>query len=295
MNRYIKKAVCLTAAIAITVAGLAGCGKQSEDKSAEGAMGRYLEEEIALPENTGKILAMERLDDNSLSLFTEDKETGERYLWKSKDSGKSWEEDILPEGLKLSNCAYIDWACISGNGDIAVSAMQEAAEVITSQSFSLLYAKKGGELQNLTLDVEETDNMKSITGLRFSEGKKLIATYSYGTVCVIDPDSGHVEQTMELSDNIQQVTDMGNTLLLLTDKELKAYDMNTGESVEADKTLSDQLLKDLESEQKKLRNSVVFGCGKRRIRCFTVPRAVFTDMFLAVPWWNRRSMEVLLP
>lgn len=76
MNRYIKKAVCLTAAIAITVAGLAGCGKQSEDKSAEGAMGRYLEEEIALPENTGKILAMERLDDNSLSLFTEDKETG---------------------------------------------------------------------------------------------------------------------------------------------------------------------------------------------------------------------------
>lgn len=268
MNRYIKKAVCLTAAIAITVAGLAGCGKQSEDKSAEGAMGRYLEEEIALPENTGKILAMERLDDNSLSLFTEDKETGERYLWKSKDSGKSWEEDILPEGLKLSNCAYIDWACISGNGDIAVSAMQEAAEVITSQSFSLLYAKKGGELQDLTLDVEETDNMKSITGLRFSEGKKLIATYSYGTVCVIDPDSGHVEQTMELSDNIQQVTDMGNTLLLLTDKELKAYDMNTGESVEADKTLSDQLLKDLESEQKKLRNSVVFGCGKEEDTLF---------------------------
>ena len=111
MNQYIKKAVCLTAALAIAVAGLAGCGKQSEDKSTEGAKGRYLEEDIALPGNTGKILAMERLDDNSLSLFTEDKDTGERCLWKSEDSGKSWEEDILPEGLRLSECAYIDWAC----------------------------------------------------------------------------------------------------------------------------------------------------------------------------------------
>ena len=102
MNRYIKKAVCLTAALAIAVAGLAGCGKQSEDKSTEGAKGRYLEEDIALPGNTGKILAMERLDDNSLSLFTEDKDTGERCLWKSEDSGKSWEEDILPEGDRKS-------------------------------------------------------------------------------------------------------------------------------------------------------------------------------------------------
>lgn len=268
MNRYIKKAVCLTAALAIAVAGLTGCGKQGKDKSPEGAMGRYLEEDIALPKNTGKILAMERLDDNSLSLFTEDKETGERYLWKSADSGKSWEEDILPEGLNLSNCAYIDWACISGNGDIVVSAMQEASEVVVSQGLSLLYAKKGEELQNLSLDVEETDNMKTITGLKFSKAGKLIATYSYGTVCVIDPDSGHVEQTIELGDNIQQVTDMGSTLLLLTDKGLKAYDMNTGESVEEDKTLSDQLLKEIESEQKKLRNSVVFGQGKEEDMLF---------------------------
>lgn len=268
MNRYIKKAVCLTAALAITVSGLAGCGKQGENKSTEGATGRYLEEDIALPKNTGRILGMERLDDNSLSLFTEDKETGERYLWKSADSGKSWEEDTLPEGLKLFNCAYIDWACISGNGDIAVSAMQEASEVVVSQGLSLLYAKKGGELQSLTLDVEETDNMKTITGLRFSKSKKLLATFSYGIVCVLDPDSGHVEQTIESKDNVQQVTDMGNTLLLLTDKGLKTYDMNTGESTEADKTLSDRLLKELESEQKKLRNSLVFGHGKEEDMLF---------------------------
>ena len=76
MNRYIKKAVCLTAALAIAVAGLAGCGKQTEDESGKGAMGRYLEEEVSLPGNTGRVLAMERLNDNSRSLLTEDKETG---------------------------------------------------------------------------------------------------------------------------------------------------------------------------------------------------------------------------
>ena len=169
MNRYIKKAVCLTAALAIAVAGLAGCGKQTEDESGKGAMGRYLEEEVSLPGNTGRVLAMERLNDNSLSLLTEDKETGERCLWKSADLGKSWEEDTLPGGLGLADCAYIDWACISKEGDIAVSAMPEASEVMVSQSFSLLYAKKGESLKALNLDGEKTDDMKVITGIAFSD------------------------------------------------------------------------------------------------------------------------------
>ena len=102
---------------------------------------------------------------------------------------------------------------------------------------------------------------------------------------MIDPDSGHVEQTMELSDNIQQVTDMGNTLLLLTDKELKAYDMNTGESVEADKTLSDQLLKDLESEQKKLRNSVVVWVWERGRYAVLLCR----ERYLQTCFWRYRG------
>lgn len=268
MNRYIKKAVCLTAALAIAVAGLAGCGKQTEDESGKGAMGRYLEEEVSLPGNTGRVLAMERLNDNSLSLLTEDKETGERCLWKSADLGKSWEEDTLPGGLGLADCAYIDWACISKEGDIAVSAMPEASEVMVSQSFSLLYAKKGESLKALNLDGEKTDDMKVITGIAFSDSGKLIATYTYGTVCVIDPESGHVEQNIQPGETIQQVTNTEDTLLLLTDKGLKAYDMNTGESAEADRALSDELLKEMETEQKKLRNSVVFGYGKEEDKLF---------------------------
>ncbi len=67
---------------------------------------------------------------------------------------------------------------------------------MVSQSFSLLYAKKGESLKALNLDGEKTDDMKVITGIAFSDSGKLIATYTYGTVCVIDPESGHVEQNV---------------------------------------------------------------------------------------------------
>ena len=45
---------------------------------------------------------------------------------------------------------------------------------------------------------------------------------------MIDPESGHVEQNIQPGETIQQVTNTEDTLLLLTDKGLKAYDMNTG-------------------------------------------------------------------
>ena len=73
--------VCVAAG---SIAGFTGCGKEAvsssksdengKKASEEKAMGRYLEEELAVPEGCSQIIAMELLENETMRLvyFTED-------------------------------------------------------------------------------------------------------------------------------------------------------------------------------------------------------------------------------
>ena len=88
--------VCVAAG---SIAGFTGCGKEAvsssksdengKKASEEKAMGRYLEEELAVPEGCSQIIAMELLENETMRLvyFTEDGV----QVSDSKDRGKTWE------------------------------------------------------------------------------------------------------------------------------------------------------------------------------------------------------------
>ena len=108
MTRYRiwKRGTALTAAMVLALTpGFAGCGntekadhtkKEKTDtkdtQKEEKTMGRYLEEDVALPEDCGDILDMTLLEDGTLRVCYY-KGDGVFYS-DSTDGGKSWKEAV---------------------------------------------------------------------------------------------------------------------------------------------------------------------------------------------------------
>ena len=100
-----KKGTALTAAFALAVVpALAGCGAEQKEKAADSgksgeqdkekkdvAMGRYLEEDVTLPEGCGDIADMTMLEDGSLRVCYFNSGGGAFYA-DSSDGGKTWGE-----------------------------------------------------------------------------------------------------------------------------------------------------------------------------------------------------------
>ena len=100
-----KKGTALTAAFALAVVpALAGCGSEQKEKAADSgqsgeqdkekkevAMGRYLEEDVTLPEGCGDIADMTMLEDGSLRVCYIRSGEGAFYT-DSSDGGKTWGE-----------------------------------------------------------------------------------------------------------------------------------------------------------------------------------------------------------
>ena len=107
MKKNWKKLFCRLLAgtmAGVLLMGTAGCkGGEKEEKEKEVVMGRYLEEEIPLPEGAQGIVEATRLSDGKLALLGYDEQYMTHY-WQSADDGETWEEQgNMPQELKLAD------------------------------------------------------------------------------------------------------------------------------------------------------------------------------------------------
>ena len=137
-----KQGTALTAAMVLALTpGLAGCGnkekadntkKENTDtkdtQKEEKTMGRYLEEDVALPEDCGDIQDMTLLENGTLRICYY-KGDGVFYS-DSSDGGKSWKEAVdLSEVLKVDTSKYgLSYPKLGGKGEIFVSAYDASGE-----------------------------------------------------------------------------------------------------------------------------------------------------------------------
>ena len=128
-----KKGTALTAAFALAVVpALAGCGSEQKEKAADSgksgeqdkekkemAMGRYLEEDVTLPEGCGDIADMTMLEDGSLRVCYIRSGEGAFYT-DSSDGGKTWgETKNLAELLGIDPEKYtVSYPKLGANGGI---------------------------------------------------------------------------------------------------------------------------------------------------------------------------------
>lgn len=223
------------------------------EEAGDGAMGRYLETDVALPEPEGGGLGEDMVRTNDGGLRVALGCADGVQLWDSKDGGESWElAAALPEAyaefyfVELALCADGGGAGVgmiqkglwneNGAGSEAKTEEEEAETSIGWDDYEYYFISFDAEGNAQARLLEDSENIGS---LAFSRGGRLIAT-SYGGNCMIlDRTDGSVLN--ELSDMTNRIAACGEEALLLKPSELQRYDLESGEPLERDQALEEAL------------------------------------------------------
>lgn len=214
----------------------------AEDKSGgEKSMGRYLEEEITLPEDLAygssyPTLCLQKLATGELALL---EQTAGMYV--SADNGKSWTRKETPWLRELRE-AWIAHMAIAPDGSVALiySPPEEETEETAEDGYNpeYLYVAPDGTVTAL----KSPDGNNHIHQLWFGKDNRLYAYVLSGKVYEMDPAGGTARQVLEaegLSDYVcftdQYMIDIGSRGLLF-------YDMKQEIVVDGDQVLQDFIM-----------------------------------------------------
>lgn len=290
MKKILKKAFCLSLAAALTMVSLAGC--QGNTKSTAGstewvsetstnlstasdtkAMGRYLEEDLVLPEGVSRVMAITKQTDGSILIATIN-DSLNRELWTSSDAGVNWtKKSDFPKEIQSEETSYLYKTALSSAGELACIVYSPEGDM------SYVYVDKEGTLNNLDIplnepgpaqdqstekttsgstegtvdrdseqnDTEQVDSQQSasanremLSAMQFDETGALLAQ-GFNGVYKIDTATGDITQRFASGEYLIGYGITGNTLLVVTKSEIKLFDLTTGKPMDRDKVLESQL------------------------------------------------------
>lgn len=233
--------VCVAAG---SIAGFTGCGKEAvSSQSDEGgkkdteekAMGRYLEEDLAVPEGCSQIIAMELLENETLRLvyFTADGV----QVSDSKDKGKTWETPkSMREMAKADDSLeFGSSVAIAKDGGIFTTFLEMQDE--ENYVLHYFYISPTGEAKELDLN-ETMDGY--IFRCVFSDKGNLLLSSSNG-VQEINPQDGSVIHTYDEGSVVSIFDTVGSRLISVVDTEIHYYDMETGKPLEEEEVLTKEI------------------------------------------------------
>ncbi len=248
-----KQGTALTAAMVLALTpGLAGCGntekadntkKEKTDtkdtQKEEKTMGRYLEEDVALPEDCGDIQDMTLLEDGTLRICYY-KGDGVFYS-DSSDGGKSWKEAVdLSEALKVDTSKYgLSYPKLGAKGEIFVSAYDASGE---TEEHKYYYLAPDGSVKEL--DLSQILASGYVTEARFTDKGNLIINDFPTALVEINLLDGSIVRKYEEGNNITCFAPIGNYLVAVTNSTVHYYDLETGEPLEDAAALTEQLIED---------------------------------------------------
>lgn len=248
-----KQGTALTAAMVLALTpGLAGCGnrekadntkKENTDtkdtQKEEKTMGRYLEEDVALPEDCGDIQDMTLLEDGTLRVCYY-KGDGVFYS-DSSDGGKSWKEAVdLSEAVKVDTSKYgLSYPKLGAKGGIFVSAYDASGE---TEEHKYYYLAPDGSVKELELSQILASGY--VSEARFTDKGNLIINDFSTALVEINPLDGSVVRKYEEGSNITCFAPIGNYLVAVTNSTIHYYDLETGEPLEDAAALTEQLTED---------------------------------------------------
>lgn len=151
MNSIVKKILGFSMTAALLGTGFTGCkDAASEETSADKAMGRYLEEETAIPEGIQGVMDMRKLEDGRIRLLGTE-ESGNFQIWDSKDEGTTWKKAVeLPEDtFGDENGVWINGGAISPSGEgFLIGYALDASSTV-----HYYHMTEQGEIQEVGLDL----------------------------------------------------------------------------------------------------------------------------------------------
>lgn len=248
-----KQGTALTAAMVLALTpGLAGCGnkekadntkKENTDtkdtQKEEKTMGRYLEEDVALPEDCGDIQDMTLLEDGTLRICYY-KGDGVFYS-DSSDGGKSWKEAVdLSEAVQADTSKYgLSYPKLGAKGEIFVSVYDASGE---TEEHKYYYLAPDGSVKELELSQILASGY--VSEARFTDKGNLIINDFSTALVEINLLDGSIVRKYEEGNNITCFAPIGNYLVAVTNSTIHYYDLETGEPLEDAAALTEQLTED---------------------------------------------------
>lgn len=251
-----------------------GNGTDKGNKTEAAAMGRYLEEDIKLPEGIDNIQALCEMEDDSLRLAGSGEKGG--GVWDTRDQGKTWNKVFdYPEELKGSDTKYVSSVALSPKGGAAAIIMdysninqQSGQGQVQTEYWTLddtgkavqLPVQLGGnnteaksESKSDAQTEGETTNQQGgqsvslhdlqyLNTWKYTPDNQLAGIGVDGKIYIIDSASGALIKSIDNSEAyFSNIGFVGNTLVAYASNGVYYYDMATGNSMEKDAVLNEQL------------------------------------------------------
>lgn len=241
------------------------------------AMGRYLESDVALPEDI-YALDIVRTAENTLRIVGQDSD-GIISMWDSSDGGENWEQTgVLPEeyadyyldieldpqggGAGVMMSEVTEDAQVSGDAEEAQASdgaeeaqasggteTAQAADGVedSTEAADMSVGRASYEYSLVSFDVQGNTQQAPLSDglgfLHFTQSGDLLYWFYSSGVCVLDPATGEVLRTITQG-NVDSIGSCGKEALLLTESEVQRYDYTTGEPLLRDEALEDALYGD---------------------------------------------------
>lgn len=248
-------AVSLSCCLAATgLMSLAGCEQEkdgadvivdtgSETQESQTAMGRYLEEDVSLPEDCMIIDALQILDDGSLALLYKNQDYLARFT-KSSDKGQTWEESVFVADLMgipydESGDSIMEIAAAKDGGIFA--AVYVGGDEGYTDDFSMEYYYRSPDGAANKLDIQDIVNSIMITSCQFGDNGNIFLLSLGEGVKEINPKDGTLVHCFEEGGSVQFMGISGKNLAVVIDQTVHYYDIETGKPLETGDPLTQQI------------------------------------------------------
>lgn len=235
-----------------------GCGQgnvqDTNSKDNKTAMGRYLEEDVALPKDLRTVENMKFLDDGSLAIFYTDKNQLSHFT-KSSDKGKNWEESspfakILGIPYSEEGGDSIYKTAIAKDGGIFVGTFVSDGEKEDIENFHMEYYYRSPEGEVKTLDIADIVQSSVISEGQFADNGNLFINTVGNGVCEIQLSDSSLVHSYEKGTTVSFMGISGKNLVLVTEGTVHYYDIETGKPIDTGEPLTNQIT----SEESNLQN-----------------------------------------
>lgn len=220
-----------------------------DEQSLETGMGRYLEQEVSLPQEITSVsnyptAYLRQLDNGDLALMEQS-----AGLYLSSDHGETWTKKQTPWHDDLSGDAYISGIALAPNGAAAViyspyddSPEEEDAETeeVSGAEYvpEYLYVDPEGNAKKLA--APDSDPGTWVTGFWFGQDSRLYAFDLNGKAWEMDTENDSAGKLFEFEGIAEYVCFTGRYMMTVTSRnDLVLYDLDRRMVAEEDPVLRD--------------------------------------------------------
>lgn len=237
-KKIIKKIMSLALAASLSLGILAGCGQSGDGKDGgketESAKGRYLEEDIPLPEQTS-VYSMTQMEDGTIRIATNDQE-GRGAVWDLKEDDAAWEKVYdLPEEWMETDDLYVTHVAVSPKGDAFAVISQLSGGEASEEHYYHLDEK--GAVTEVPLNVGEY-----LYFMQYAQDGELLTLFQNTPLSSVDMETGELTDKVSGAEDTSFFGVAGDTIYTVDyDGGILPFDRKTGEPLPKDENLSDSI------------------------------------------------------